>query len=187
MGGFHLARTAILARVARLRKSVVPLWWLWTGRDFLAVHYPLVVGIFWAVRFAHGRFVLGSIVKAVDPGAVTFLDQAGFGIQPMLHGAPFRSAFVHIGEICRSRHFLRTGHETDSGLVGAAVRCCLCISRFSIGKEFFVFHICNLFPCGIPLGFKARDGLRVSRKKCGGYGVLPYPMLMKPVPVSQPG
>lgn len=31
------------SRVARLGKSVVALFWLWTWRDFLAVHDPFMV------------------------------------------------------------------------------------------------------------------------------------------------
>jgi hypothetical protein len=105
--------------------------------------------------------MLGSIVITVNARPVTFLDEFGFSVQPMLHIVALSRAGVHISEICLARHRVRAGCEINSVLVKV---------RHGRRRQDDVGS-------GRGHGLVMFHGLDSKPWKSGRYGVLPYLLL----------
>ena len=97
---FYFALTPILARVAGLRESVIPLL-TWSG--CLGIRSQPVKGLWENGGFVH---ILRVVVKPMNPGEFAFRDQFRLGGQPMLHIVPRQRTLVLIIEVCLPGHFV---------------------------------------------------------------------------------
>ena len=100
---FYFALPPILACVAGLGESVVPLMGLWIQGGFLEVRPQPVKGLWENGGFVH---ILRVVVKPMNPGEFAFRDQFRLGGQPMLHIVPRQRTLVLIIEVCLPGHFV---------------------------------------------------------------------------------
>src|SRR5678816_3575953 len=85
----HLARTAILSRVAGFGKNVVPLLRLWTWDRRFGIRTQSVKCFLEYRSLVHGtirvalEICLRPMMKTVDAREVAFREQVRFGLQPV--------------------------------------------------------------------------------------------------------